>query len=184
MSDATFVLAFLSLFTSVERAAEIEGDLLEQAGTQRRLWFVGQVLVTGFVLFLHGIRQQPGKLLLFSYAVYELTVNFNWWVLTPLRRTLGRTLDLSVSEMLMTNDLINGLVGFSLGMLLTRLFPKYAGQIILLTSTLWLGRIALLTNVQAAVELAFFALTPALLGALCLQRILLQRRSGQQSARV
>jgi hypothetical protein len=181
MHDTTFVLTILALFTSRENAAEIEGDLLEQSRRHGRGWFWWQVGQTSLALFLHRLRQEGGRLLLFSYAVYELALKLNWWGLNPLRRALRSKLALEAPQMLMMNHAITFLSALALGVLLARLSPKQGGQIALLASGLLLGRVALLSGVSAAVPFVPFAFVPALAGALLVKWLEL-RGSAQNAA--
>jgi hypothetical protein len=175
MPDTTFALVLLSLFTTPDKAAEIEGDLLEQSWVKGRVWFWLQVKLACIALFFHGLRQDAGRVLLFSYAIYELMLKLNWWALNPLRRLLGRSLELDRVQMAMTNNLLNVFVAFCIGMLITRVFAKYAGQIVMLAAFMMLGRTALLQSVPDALEIAIFAMAPAILGALVMKWLELRR---------
>src|SRR5688572_23948419 len=97
--NTTFALVCLSLFTDSDRAAEIEGDLLEQSRTRGRVWFWWQVKLTCLALFFYGLRQKGGKLLLISYAVHELALKLDWWVLDRVRFALWRGLDLNRAQL-------------------------------------------------------------------------------------
>lgn len=169
MHDTTFALTVLALFTTAERAAEIEGDLLEQSRIHGRTWFWMQIVLTCIALFFHGLRQGVGGTLLFSYAIYELLFKFGWWVLRPMRWMLARTFELRVPEMQMANMSIDALFGFAIGMLLVRAFPKNDGQILVLVIGLALGRVALLRSVPEALGIALVGAMPALLGALLMK---------------
>jgi hypothetical protein len=183
MPDTTFALTLLSLFTTADKAAEIEGDLLEQSRVRGRAWFWWQVQLTCIALFFHGLRQEAGKILLFSYAIYELLFKFGYWVLNPMRRALARALDARVSEMPLTNGAIDVLFGFTVGMLLVRLFPKHGGQIFFIVFGLAFGRVALLRSVPEAAAIALFGGVPALLGALLMKWMELRRDGGSHNAR-
>lgn len=169
MHNVTFALAVLSLFTTTDKAAEIEGDLLEQSLTKGRTWFWWHVKLTCIALFFHGLRQEAGKILLFSYAIYELLVKFSYWVLNPMRRAFARALDMRVSEMAWANLAIDVLFAFMVGMLLARWFPKHGGQVIFIVIGMALGRVALLMGTPEAVALALAGVVPALVGALVMK---------------
>ncbi len=166
--NTTFALTLLALFTSSDKAAEIEGDLLEQSRSNGRLWFWWQVKLTCLMLFVHGVRAETAKLLLFSYAIYELVQKFNWWVLNPMRRSFRRSLDLNVADMALTNNVIDVLFAFWIGMMLTRLSPKHGGQIILLVCGMVIARETLMTGIADAAEFIVYTLI-ALLGALVMK---------------
>lgn len=61
MPEASWSLAFLSLFTTEDRAASIIGDLLEESGKRRRIWYTLQVAAIAVALFFKGIRSAPAR---------------------------------------------------------------------------------------------------------------------------
>jgi hypothetical protein len=177
MHNTTFALAVLAMFTTAERAAEIEGDLLEQSRTRGRLWFWWQVKLTCIVLFFYGLRQEAGKLLLISYAVYELVLKLNWLALNPLRFALWRGLDLDNSQLPVMHNFVNSSVAFSLAMLVTRLSPRHGGYITLLAGGFMFGRIVLLDGAPFVPRFVVFVLLPAISGALLMKWLELRHRS-------
>jgi hypothetical protein len=168
MHNTTLVLVILALFTSADKAAEIEGDLLEQAQGRGRVWFWWQIKLTCIALFFHNLRAEPGKLLLYGYATYELGLKLAWWVLNPMARSIRRGLHLDVSFAFVNNLVILN-CAFVLGALITRYVPKQGGQIVLLAGGFLLGRELLMDGILDAVRLAVFALLPAVLGALLMK---------------
>jgi hypothetical protein len=178
MPDATPALTLLALFTTADKAAEIEGDLLEQAQSRGRLWFWLQVKLTCIALFFHQLRTEPANLLL-GYAAYELVLKLNWWALSPLRFALWRGLDLDRSQLPMLDNSIIFVVALGLGKLVTWLSPKRGGQITLLAAGFVLGRVALLDGIEALPRLLVFALLPGVAGMLMMKWMQL-RRGGPQ----
>jgi hypothetical protein len=59
MRSGTFAFALLSLFTTEQRAAEIEGDLIEEATYRGRSWFTIHLIGTALALFNESYRQAP-----------------------------------------------------------------------------------------------------------------------------
>ncbi len=100
MHKRSVPLIFLALFTSAERAAEIEGDLLEQRRVNGMLWFVAHVILTAFALFRQTLIQQPLLVLLPGYAVYELVVKLHLWAIQPTLIYLRYDLDYSSEPLL------------------------------------------------------------------------------------
>jgi hypothetical protein len=174
MHNTTFALTVLALFTTADRAAEIEGDLLEQSRSRGRVWFWLHVKLTCVALFFYALRQETGKLLLFSYAIYELGLKLSWWVLIPVTVTLRRSFGLDIPHETL-HDFVIAPCAFGLGMLITHLSPKHGGSLVLLAGGLLFGRVTLLDGVPDAVRLVGFALLPAVLGALLMKWMELHR---------
>jgi hypothetical protein len=59
MRSGTFAFTLLSLFTTEQRAAEIEGDLIEESAYRSRSWFTFHVICTALALFKESYRQTP-----------------------------------------------------------------------------------------------------------------------------
>ena len=59
MSDLSLSFSLLTLFTSPERAASIQGDLIEEAQSRGRRWFWSQMLRTSGALCWNGIARTP-----------------------------------------------------------------------------------------------------------------------------
>ena len=168
----TFALVCLSLFTDVDRAAEIEGDLLEQVKRRGKFWFWWQVKLTCLALFFYGLRQERGRLLLISYALYELALKLDWWVLWSVRVALWRGLDLTRGQLPVMENCLHTFVAFSLAMLVVRLSPKYGGPSILLAGGFLLGRVVLLAEndpTHSVIRFLVFILLPAIVGTLLMK---------------
>jgi hypothetical protein len=170
MHNTTLALTILALFTNNDKAAEIEGDLLEQA-RGKRLWFWWQVKLTCIALFFHNLRAEPAKLPLLGYAVYELMLKFNWWVLTPLRRSLRGGLDLDEAQAIVMNNVIAVQVAFMMGIVLTLLSPKQGAQLTFIAAAFYLGRLVLLEGLADVPRFLAFALVPAVLGVLLMKAL-------------
>jgi len=76
-----------------EISHEIEGDLLEQSRAHGRFWFWYQLKLISLVLAFDAFIKAPARILLYSYAIYELVLKLNWWLLIPLRAKARRYLD-------------------------------------------------------------------------------------------
>lgn len=59
MYSRTFAFSLLSLFTSRQRAAEIEGDLIEESRYEGIFWFRFHVFATTFALFRESFKKAP-----------------------------------------------------------------------------------------------------------------------------
>jgi hypothetical protein len=165
MHKPSFTLAFLALFTTVEKAAEIEGDLLEQARVHGRLWFVTQVIAIAFALFWQTLLQQPLPVLLPAYAVYELVVKLHLWALRPLRYYLEFDLDYSAQLVEVSIKGISFVLAYLIGMTLVRFLPKTGMPVAIGAVTLIMARVLMLQEVMSASAVLFFAM-PILLGGL------------------
>jgi hypothetical protein len=168
MHNTTFALTTLALFVTPDKAAEIEGDLLEQA-RGNKLWFWYQVKLTCIALFFHNLRAEPAKLLLCGYAVYELVLKFDWWVLRPLRYSFRRSFELDAAQSVIMNNLIVVQVAFVLGIVLTLLSPKHGSQITFVAAGFFLGRVALMDGASDVPRFIFFGLIPAVVGVLVMK---------------
>lgn len=170
MHGTTIALVLLALFTSNDKAAEIEGDLLEQSRTRGKLWFWWQVKLTCIALFFHGLRRHTGMLLLISYAMYWLTLEFNAFVLSKVHTFLWRRLDLNNAQLPIMENAIWSATAFGLGMLAVKLSPKHGGQVTLLAGGLLCGRVWLWDSPEMQVpRLVVFVLLPAILGVLLMK---------------
>lgn len=170
MHNTTLALVLLSLFTDSGKAAEIEGDLLEQARRHGMPWFWLQVMLTCVALFFHNLRTEAAKFLLCGYAIYELVLKLNWWALRPLRYSLWDRLDLETSQLPVMDNCINTAVAFGLGMLLTGLSPKHGSQLTFVAAGFMLGRVVLLDSQEYKVpRFIAFALIPAVTGVLLMK---------------
>lgn len=177
MHNTTFALTTLALFVTPDKAAEVEGDLLEQA-RGNKLWFWYQVKLTCIVLFFHNLRAEPAKVLLCGYAVYELMLKFNWWVLNPVRFGLRRGLDLDWAQFAWVNNLILVQATFVMGMMLTMLSPKHGSQITFIAVGFMAGRIAMLDGMLNPLpQFIVFGMIPAVAGTMLMKG--LELRNGR-----
>ena len=166
MPHTTGTQLVLALFVNADKAWEIEGDLREQARQCRTGWYLWQLVLTCTWLAAAQLRQHFGKLILVSYAVYELVLKLNWMLLLPAKRYLQFTvLDDSTSYVL-SAALVNSLSALVIGAVLVRLSSRQGFLILLLASGMMLGRTALLQSGGYAMQIAVFALTPGIVGAL------------------
>jgi hypothetical protein len=163
MHKPSVPLIFLALFTSAERAAEIEGDLLEQRRVNGSLWFVTHMVLTAFALFRQTLMQQPLLVLLPGYAVYELLVKWHLWAIRPALIHLRYELDYPL-EPLIASRSIWIVTGYLLGFMLVRYLPKTGIHTAIVAVTLGMAR-ALLLNEVSSVSVLVFLVVPVLLGA-------------------
>lgn len=167
MPDTTLVTTLLALFTPADKAAEIHGDLLEERARHGPAWYCVQVPVTCALLGLESLRRQPALLLL-AYALYELALKLNWWVLRPLRNAIHGSDSLQQWQQALLNELLTYSVAFLFAAASTRLAPSRAGVLLLSATALFLARSAILRGPHQALEL-----TPAV--AIVLASMLLVR---------
>lgn len=157
----SFIL--LSLFAPVEKALEIEGDLIEQAQTRGKAWFVTHVMLTTLVLLRQAFLADAIYICLFSYAIYELIFKIKWWGIRPVQIYLATNLDLSaVTQMLIIKGLWFGLA-LIIGATIVRFLPKFGFQVVIGAIVLALVRIIILEEIAVGVVLIFGVL-PLLLG--------------------
>jgi hypothetical protein len=74
MRSGTFAFALLSLFTTEQRATEIEGDLLEEATCRGRSWFAIHLIGTALALFKESYRQAPLRITALGLAATSIAV--------------------------------------------------------------------------------------------------------------
>lgn len=166
MPHTTGTQLVLALFVTADKAQEIEGDLREQARQYGTGWYLWHLVLTCTWLAAAQLRQDSGKLILVSYAVYELVLKLNWMLLLPAKRYLQfSVLDDSTSYVL-SAALVNSATALIIGAVLVRLSSRQGFLILLLASGLMLGRTALLQSWVYAMQIAVFALTPGIIGAL------------------
>ena len=78
MPEYKLSLTLLALFTSKERALEIQGDLLEESRERGKGWFYTNVFLTTFALYLRAFMQAPLKTLLIALVIGEFLFLFIW----------------------------------------------------------------------------------------------------------
>lgn len=79
MPEYKVSLTLLSLFTSTDRALEIQGDLLEESREYGKLWFYTNVGLTTFALYLRAFMKAPLKTLLVSVVLGEMLLLLFWF---------------------------------------------------------------------------------------------------------
>lgn len=151
----------LSLFTSPERASEMEGDLLEEKHEQGPAWFVLQVMATTLFLYKERVLQTAITSLFVSILLSELLFLGLWFSAT--------FLPFSHDEVLVFATF--SLIYFLVGMLISLAF-SHAGATIAFTMAffnfiIWLG-VLLSTSVTNSgnplAEMNFAVLVYVLLG--------------------
>lgn len=80
MADRSLALIVLSLFTTPERAASIEGDLIEQRAELGRLWFAVHVAGTTIALFGRAIMRAPFGTAALALATWLAVFVVSWIV--------------------------------------------------------------------------------------------------------
>jgi hypothetical protein len=66
--EKSLPFALLACVTSEERAAAIEGDLIEQRASRGQAWFALHVARTALALFAHAVTREPRRIALLSAA--------------------------------------------------------------------------------------------------------------------
>lgn len=152
MPDPTFVTTLLALFASDEKAEEIHGDLLEERQRRGLLWYCVQVKLTCMALAVESIRRQP-VLALLAYALYELGLKLNWWVLRPLHHIIHANAALGAWQQALLSDLVKAGATFVFVLLVTQLARGRTGVVVLGAIALLLARMALLQGWMNAAAL-------------------------------
>ena len=131
MTKPNLTRSLLTLFTTPEKAEEIEGDLIEQAPAHSRLWLRVQLMQTWFALAFAAFRQQPGHTLVLSYAIYELGRGINNSMVPPIRLYVLRDTDFPMSMLNWVHHACWALTGYYIGVALVYFLPKYAVRVAL-----------------------------------------------------
>jgi hypothetical protein len=74
MRRGSLALFFLSLYTTTQRASEIEGDLIETSAYRGRSWFITHVVGTTFRLFIESYKRAPFRITALSIAATGVSV--------------------------------------------------------------------------------------------------------------
>ena len=74
MGSGTFACTLLSLYTTRQRAVEIEGDLIEEREYRGTAWFIINVISVTFSLFSESYRRAPLRITVLSLAATGLSV--------------------------------------------------------------------------------------------------------------
>ena len=87
MGSGTFACTLLSLYTTRQRALEIEGDLIEEREYRGTAWFIINVISVTFSLFSESYRRAPLRITVLSLAATGLSVIscdvFSWLFFSP-----------------------------------------------------------------------------------------------------
>ncbi len=112
MFSSPLSFTLLTLFTSPERAASIQGDLSEEAQARGRIWFWSQVIRTTGALWGHGLKESP-------LAVLGLTLSggATWFLVTLIlvavelvSPSLGVPINLSGRSVFLLGALLTGII--------------------------------------------------------------------------
>ena len=126
MTEPNLTRSLLTLFTTADKAEEIEGDLIEQSLSHNRLWLRKQLIQTWFALAFAAFRQEPGQTVLLSYAIYVLGRGINSSIVPPIRLYVLRETDLSMSMLMWVHHACWALSGYCIGVALVYFLPKFA----------------------------------------------------------
>jgi len=166
MPKPTLPLITLSFFTTPQKAAEIEGDLVEQAYQERKLWFAYQVALTALFLFRSALIRNFFAVALMSYATYEFCTKAYFRGIRPLRWYVEFELGVPSSYSLLLTYALVILVTFLAGWVLLRLLRNLGSQVLIGVITLLFLRLAVLQEGFTLVQLSFCVAVPMLAGAI------------------
>lgn len=176
MPDPSASLAVLSLFTTPERAAEIEGDLIEQAQSRGSLWYASQIAVTTLALFRASVFRNFFVLALMSYAAYELSAKSYFFGFRPLRWYL-QSEGVSLATVTWLTYTLVAVFTFIVGAGLVRLVPRLGAQVAIGAITLFLLRLFVLQEGFTITQLALCVALPMFAGVVVSNRQCLVRGS-------
>ena len=166
MGKPTLAYATLSLVVPADRAAEIEGDLIEQSVGKSSLWFSTQIALTALLMFRASILRNPVVALLLGYAVYELMVKAHIWGIRALRIHLLYELDLPRFPALIPVYFLLIALPFVVGAALIRLVPTYGFHAAAAAAALLLFRTVILNEGVSVLTVVLYVAMPMMLGAL------------------
>jgi hypothetical protein len=126
MTEPNLTQSLLTLFTTPEKAEEIEGDFIEQAPAHGRLWLRVQLVQTWFALAFAAFRQEPVHTILLSYAIYELARRIDYSIVNPIRLYVLHDTNLSMTVLVWVSHICWALSGFCIGAALVYFLPKFA----------------------------------------------------------
>jgi len=174
MPEPSLSFSLLSLFTTPEKAMEIEGDLIEQAGTRGPFWFGCQVALTSLALFRASMLRNFFVLALMSYAAYELCTKAYFYGIRPLRWYLRSDIGLAYATVTWLTYLLVAMLALTVGGCLVRWVPKLGAQVAIGAVALVFLRLAVLQEGIPIPQLALCAAVPMLAGALLMNRLRLR----------
>jgi len=163
-------LTFLSLFTTVEKANEIEGDLIEQLPHHGKMWFRVHIVLTGLALFRQAILKNPVAVFLLSYATYELMTKALFLGIRPLQRYTLYELDLPGVPVMVLIYLLLFLGPFIVGGALMRFLPRLGIQVAIGAIALFVLRMVVLQEGYSLFQIALFVAAPVLSGSVYIHR--------------
>ena len=175
MLEPSVALALLSLFTTPQKAAEIEGDLIEQARDRGSIWYAYHVALTALSLFRAAILRSFVFVALLSYATYELCAKTFFWGIRPFRWYIEFELGLARSP---TISLTYGLVvlfTFLVGGSLVRFLPSFGATVAVGAIALFFLRLAVLQEGYTILQVTLCVAAPMLAGSFLANWMSLQR---------
>ncbi len=170
MSKPSLSFTYLSLFTTIEKANEIEGDLIEQSHHQTKLWFGTHVLLTGLALFRQVVIDNLASVFLLSYATYELMTKVMFLGIRPLQIYLRHELDLSRMPGILVMFSLLFLMAFVIGGALIRFLPRLGIEVAVGTIAFCVLRMIVLQEGYTLVDIAIYIAAPLLMGSVYIHR--------------
>lgn len=166
MAEPSLSLSILALFTPPERAAEIEGDLIEQAHSRSSAWFACHVVLTALSLCRAAVARNFLFVALLSYAAYELTAKAFFWGIRPLRWYAEYELGIARLPTVSLTYALVVLFTFAAGGGLVRFLPAFGAQVAVGAIVLFLLRLVVLQEGYTVVQLVLCVAVPILAGAI------------------
>jgi hypothetical protein len=160
MHKPSFAQLLLALATSIDRAREIEGDLIEQSKDRRT--FTWSVLFTTGALLRRSLLRDALPIGLLAYAVYELAIKLNWWFIRPVRFSLGHEWLLSAPQTMMITFAIWALLAVGIGSALVRGLPAWGFKVAVLAVGLIVTRLIVLDSPFGVAQVLVFGALPLL----------------------
>jgi hypothetical protein len=158
--DSSFAVTLLSLGTTSERAREIEGDLLEQARISGRGWYLRHLWLTAAALLCRSFAKDAVANALLAYAVYELALKLNWWLIRPVRLMLRFDWLLTEPQVALATFLSWTLFAVAIGFALVRTLSSRGFQVGLLAGGLMILRLLILDPPAGVTQVLVFGLLP------------------------
>lgn len=175
MPKPSLALSMLSLFTTTDRATEIEGDLIEQAHSHGSIWFARHVVLTTLSLLVAAVIQNFVFVSLLSYAAYELSAKLFFWVIRPLRWYVEFELGIPRAPTIAFTYSVVVLFTFVVGSSLVRFLPTLGAQAAIGAIAFFLLRLAVLQEGYTVVQLVLGVAAPMLAGSIWANWLSLKR---------
>lgn len=180
----TKALLLLSLFTSVERAREIEGDLIEEEGSKGHLHYGFQVVTTTLALMRRSIATEFPLVVLLGFAGYQLALRYDAELIMPIREFLWLRLEYGGLLVWAVTYLSWFLSTFLYGLLLALLLGALGPRAALATAAALLVKLSLLNIFVswpiAVLQALTYVVLPLLFGAIGARYIHLKWQSGHK----